>query len=97
MKVQRPQPGGTAQSVAGRDKGRYYLILSAEGEALLLADGYYRPVSRPKRKNGKHVRLLPVFWPELASAASEGKDVNSEVRARLLHLARERGAAGERP
>ena len=97
MKVQRPQPGGTAQSVAGRDKGRYYLILSAEGEALLLTDGYYRPVSRPKRKNGKHVRLLPAFWPALATSASEGKDVNSEVRARLLHLARERGAAGERP
>ena len=72
--------------------------MSAEGEALLLTDGQYRPVSRPKRKNGKHVRLLPVFWPETrVERPRQGKDVNSEVRARLLHLARERGAAGERP
>ena len=73
----------------------FYLILGIEGDALLLADGKYRPTARPKRKNGKHVRLLPAFWPELASAALAGKDVNSEVRAQLLHLARERGQAAE--
>ena len=95
MKVQIPQLGGAAQSIAGRDKGRFYLILGIEGDALLLADGKYRPTARPKRKNGKHVRLLPAFWPALASAALAGKDVNSEVRAQLLHLARERGQAAE--
>ena len=52
MKVQIPQLGGAAQSIAGRDKGRYYLILGIEGDALLLADGKYRPIGRPKRKTG---------------------------------------------
>ena len=59
MKVQNPVIGGVAQSVAGRDKGRLYLIVGAEGEKLLLADGKYRQVSNPKVKNKKHVRLLP--------------------------------------
>ena len=95
MKVQEPEKGGACVSVAGRDKGRYYLILGIEGDALLLTDGKYRPIGRPKRKNGKHVRLQPAFWPELASAALAGKDVNSEVRAQLLRLARERGQAAE--
>ena len=95
MKVQIPQLGGAAQSIAGRDKGRFYVILGIEGDPLVLADGKYRPTARPKRKNGKHVRLVPTFWPELASAALAGKDVNSEVRAQLQCLARERGQAAQ--
>lgn len=89
MKVQDPVPGGVAQSVAGRDKGRLYLIVGQEGEKLLLADGKYKPASDPKPKNRKHVRLLPVFYPEIADRIASGKDENSEIRAALIR-------AGER-
>lgn len=89
MKVQDPVIGGVAQSTAGRDKGRLYLIVGMEGETLLLADGKYRKVSDPKPKNKKHVRLLPVFHAEIAERIGLGKDENSEIRAALL-------AAGER-
>lgn len=90
MKVQNPVIGGVAQSVAGRDKGRLYLIVGAEGEKLLLADGKYRQVSNPKIKNKKHVRLLPVFHAEIAERIGLGKDENSEIRAALKAAAEER-------
>ena len=83
MKVQDPVVGGVAQSVAGRDKGRLYLIVRAEGEKLLLADGKYRKAENPKIKNKKHVRLLPVFHAEIAERIGLGKDENSEIRAVL--------------
>ena len=89
MKVQDPVVGGVAQSVAGRDKGRLYLIVGIEGEKLFLADGKYRAAENPKTKNRKHVRLLPVFHAEIAERIGLGKDENGEIRAALI-------AAGER-
>ena len=51
MKVNEIRTGGIAKSLAGRDKGRLYMIVGREGETLLLADGKYRPAESPKRKN----------------------------------------------
>lgn len=50
---------GLARSAAGHDRGTLYLILREEGESVLLADGKLRRLSRPKRKNRKHVIFLP--------------------------------------
>lgn len=90
MKVTIPEIGGVAESLSGRDKGRLYLIVKAEGERLYLCDGKYRTLSNPKQKNKKHVRLRPVFFPEIAERAGEGKDENSEIIAALKQL--EKGA-----
>ena len=90
MKVQEPEKGGACVSVAGRDKGRLYLIVKAEGNFLFVSDGKYRPVQSPKRKNRAHVRLLPAFYPQLIGRAEEGKDENSNIRAALLQLAASR-------
>ena len=90
MKVQEPIRGGAAQSLAGRDKGRLYLIAGTEGNVLLLCDGKYRLLQNPKRKNRAHVRLLPAFYPQLIGRAEEGKDENSNIRAALLQLAASR-------
>ena len=90
MKVQEPEKGGACISVAGRDKGRLYLIAGTEGNVLLLCDGKYRLLQNPKRKNRAHVRLLPAFYPQLIGRAEEGKDENSNIRAALLQLAARR-------
>ena len=84
MKVKDPVIGGAAESLSGRDKGRLYIIVAAEGERLSLADGKYRKLS--KHKNSKHVRLMPFFFPEIVKRAGEGKDANSEIRAALKRL-----------
>ena len=50
MKVKTPEPGGIAESVSGRDAGRLYMVLRAEGDVLFLADGRYRSCFSPKKR-----------------------------------------------
>ncbi len=97
MKVQEIHLGGVAQSVAGRDKGRTYLIVGQEGETLLLADGKYRKLCNPKRKNRRHVRLRPEFYPDIAERIGQGKDENSRIRAALLSAEKGAACSGENP
>ncbi len=52
------QPGCLARSLAGHDKDQYYVILSVDGERVLLADGRTRTQGHPKRKNKKHIQLV---------------------------------------
>lgn len=42
-------------SKAGRDKGRLFYVLEADGQFASVADGRLRPVERPKRKKLKHI------------------------------------------
>ena len=58
-----------ARSKAGKDKGTLYLVLERTEDMVLLTDGRLRKLSRPKRKNRKHVEFLP----ESAEAALSGK------------------------
>ncbi len=59
MKVMTPERGEIVQSTQGRDKGEYFVVVGVVGNTLVLADGVKRTLDRPKRKNVKHVRLLP--------------------------------------
>ena len=60
---------GLALSAAGHDRGTLYLVLKEDGNSVLLADGKLRKLSRPKRKNRKHV----IFLPEGLTEAVSGK------------------------
>lgn len=51
-----PERGLIVCAMAGRDKGRYFVVLEAKGAEVLLADGKTRKLSHPKRKNIKHIR-----------------------------------------
>ena len=60
MKVKIPQKGGVVQSVQGRDDGHYYVIAEVlNGGFVLVVDGKTRTLENPKKKNVKHLRLLP--------------------------------------
>ena len=60
---------GLALSAAGHDRGTLYLVLKEDGNSVLLADGKLPKLSRPKRKNRKHV----IFLPEGLTEAVSGK------------------------
>lgn len=90
MKVQTPEAGGVAESLAGHDRGRLYLIVGTEGGRVLLADGAAHPAQQPKKKNVRHLRLLPLFHPEIALRIGQGKDENSNIRAALKQAAEEK-------
>lgn len=56
--------GRFAVSKAGHDVGAVYLIIGQEGERLLLCDGRYKPLAKPKKKSGKHVQISAVTAEE---------------------------------
>lgn len=51
-------------STAGRDKGYYLVVVSKQNEDYFVCDGKERPLSRPKRKNAKHLSFTDSFLSE---------------------------------
>ena len=49
--------GRVVISTAGRDKGKYMVVVGFKGDLLLVANGKERPVNNPKPKNNKHIIL----------------------------------------
>ena len=50
--------GKLARSKSGHDKDRVYVIVREEEGCFLLADGKYRPLAHPKKKNRKHIQPI---------------------------------------
>lgn len=51
------KPGQLVRSLAGRDKGKHYLVYrELEHNYVLLVDGRTRPLARPKKKNTAHLQ-----------------------------------------
>lgn len=47
-------------SIAGRDKNCFLAVVGEDNGFVLLCDGKKRPLSRPKRKNVKHITITAV-------------------------------------
>ena len=85
MKVSTPAVGGIAVSTQGRDKGRYYLIVGIEqGGLIAVTDGNFKKLAAPKKKNIKHLQLLPDKAEAIALKIIEGKQVfDTEIYSAL--------------
>lgn len=55
------QRGRIVLSKAGRDKGRFLIVLSSSGGMALIADGKERPMENPKRKKFMHLQLTDII------------------------------------
>ena len=79
--------GRLCLSKAGRDKGRYFIIMEAnekEGYALIV-DGMMRKISKPKRKKVKHLELKPVVFEAIAEKFESGAKVfDAEIASAIL-------------
>ncbi len=76
--------GSIVRSIAGRDKGTEFIVLSKDGEFVFLADGDIRKVDRPKKKKLKHIQASEKVSEFVASKlADTGKVSNAEVRKAL--------------
>ena len=49
------KPYDVVKSVAGRDKDSLLTVVGSSNSFILVADGKYRPLERPKRKNSRHL------------------------------------------
>ncbi len=85
MKVKEPVIGGICQSLRGRDKDRYYLIRYIYDDGSVgVVDGNFKKLNTPKKKNLKHVRLLPELAESIAAKFENGSKVyDSEVYSAL--------------
>ena len=52
-----PVRGTIICSKAGRDNGKFMIVLGEQNGSILVADGKERPIERPKLKNIKHISL----------------------------------------
>ena len=56
--------GKFATSKAGHDKSKIYVIIKEETEYVYLADGIYKTLEKPKKKNKKHIQIIHKFQDE---------------------------------
>jgi len=80
-----------AKSKAGHDKDQIYVIIKEDREYVYLADGKYRSVGNPKRKNKKHIQMIRHI-PKEAAELLEQKAVPGDPeikRALKLYQMRE--------
>ena len=47
-----------AKSMSGHDRNQYYLIQKKDEEFAYLVNGVTKPLSKPKKKNLKHVQII---------------------------------------
>ncbi len=77
------EPGRVVQSVQGRDKGHFFLILEAAGDIVRIADGLYHRLENPKKKKTKHLRANPVLLDLKALRPEGGALQDSDLRRAL--------------
>jgi ribosomal protein L14E/L6E/L27E len=77
-----PELGQLVVSAAGRDKGRYYVVMQiVDDTTVTVADGTYRPVSKPKKKNIRHLMMTRMINKSLNEKLLAGiGPTNEEVR-----------------
>ena len=84
MKAKPTEPGRVVISTQGHDAGRWYAIVSVLDERMvLLADGDTRRLAKPKKKQVKHLRALPLMIQVEGRGASGGPVADSDIRKAL--------------
>ncbi|MBQ7263894.1 MAG: KOW domain-containing RNA-binding protein [Synergistaceae bacterium] len=89
--------GRIVVSEQGKDRGTLYVVVGYDGWRLALADAMRSNVSRPKRKNPKHVCATPLRAATLVGAIERGEDIDRgrfcQVLAEMRALARDEAGA----
>ena len=77
------EPGRVVESVQGRDKGHFFLVLEANEGIVTIADGRRHRLENPKKKKTKHLRAKPVLLNLKALRPEGGALQNSDLRRAL--------------
>ena len=77
--------GRIALSTAGRDKGRYFVIIGIiDAQYVYTADGDLRKLDHPKKKKLRHLKLCPEVLESIAAKLKEETKVfDAEIRSAL--------------
>ena len=78
------EAGRVVQSIQGRDKGKYFIVLNPLEEGYVaVADGQYHKLAAPKRKKMKHLWAKPVLL-NLENLRPEGGQLQDSDLRRAL-------------
>ncbi len=89
------KPGQLVRSLAGRDKGKHYLVFrELDGKHVLVVDGRSRPIARPKKKNIAHLQYYE-RRVDLDELIESNQLTDSQVINSLRELAPVTGAPEE--
>ena len=84
MKAKPTEPGRVVISTQGHDAGRWYAVYSVLNEReMLLVDGETRKLAKPKKKQVKHLRALPLTIQVEGVGESGGPLADSDIRKAL--------------
>lgn len=80
--------GRLVKSTAGRDCGRFFVVIGEMDEKyILLADGDLRQMDSPKIKKVKHVECLELVSESLKQRLLEGTTIqNAELKKIIISL-----------
>ena len=80
------------RSLSGHDKGGLFMVVAADDEFLMLADGRKRKMERAKRKKRRHARFVcRSDSPAAEKVRSGGQPSNSELRRAIAQQMRSPG------
>ena len=77
------EPGRVVESIQGRDKGNFSLVMEASGDIVMIADGSRHKLENPKKKKTKHLRAKPVLVNWSTIRPEGGKVQDSDLRRAL--------------
>ena len=77
------EPGRVVESIQGRDKGHFFLVLEADESIVKIADGLHHKLENPKKKKTKHLRAKPVLLDLKALRPEGGALQNSDLKRAL--------------
>ena len=79
--------GRIVRSLAGRDKGRYFMICEIKDEEFVfLSDGDYRSLDNTKLKRLKHLHLTPIVLDNIKEKLELDKKVfDAELRSAIIN------------
>ena len=73
--------GDIVLSKAGRDSGKYYVVVAIEENFVFICDGDLHKTDKPKKKKMKHVTLTEGHSDYIVEKlAEESKVTNNELR-----------------
>ncbi len=85
MKAKPTEEGRVVISTQGHDEGRWYAVVSVlDDRFVTLSDGDTRKLVKPKKKQVKHIRALPMTIPVAGVGASGGPIADSDIRSALM-------------
>ena len=80
------EQGQLVRSIAGRDKGKHYLVMAVEKNYVLLVDGSSRSIVNPKKKNTRHLQKCNKIAADFIGKIAAGRLTDEDVRGCLKQL-----------